>query len=474
MAYFNHAFRKTFMATKGDQAAVGTPGNANAVVPLTGGIITVDNIPVWQLKSTAASEGYQLGPGTTGFFDAKTNLSLAPSSFATATKCCNFYIASASIKQKDKQGPYHGGYLESNKSKMINPKYLTKFWTQASNAAGRAVMEIGGTPANIAVNADCGKEFLCEETYYLRIDVKGTAALRFANHNLYQTLSAYGGCCPDPAAPTAVDPATIYLQWAEQIAGLATPLAASDDGNPYLKDFVRPLVTVTTGAGTQTYAQNAEIALEEGLTANDIWANIPTTGVTAAGLILVGAYVDTTFSDCTFQVSDYYGKEPIQMFASEVDLNGDPCAFSGLCVSRSADANIDGLGTGCEGKQPNGLGESVARDVILHEEYLQNFFASDLRIREITQGTDIFSIPGFSRDGLYDRGFMLHSVPRFNNPTGVFDNDQYLVEVIGNADTMTQIGTVVTGLATAGCTTCLLEEAFDQTACVHVVPVITP
>jgi len=314
-------------------------------VALTGGIITTDDIPVWQLKSTLSSEGYQLGPGTTGFFDSKTNLSIAPETFETL-ECCPFYIASASIKKKDKQGPYHGGYLESNKSKMINPKYLTKFWSQFSNVAGRAIMEIGGTPANIAANADCGKEFLCEETYYLRIDVKGTAALRFANHNLYQTLSAYGGCCPDPAAPTAVDPATIYLQWAEQIAGLATPLAASDDGNPYLRDFVRPLITVTTGAGTQTYAQNAEIALEEGLTAADIWDNIPTVGVTAAGLILVGAYVDTTFSDCTFQVSDYYGKEPIQMFASEVDLNGDPCAFSGLCVSRSNNKEIDGFGTG--------------------------------------------------------------------------------------------------------------------------------
>ena len=102
MAYFNHAFRKTFMATKGDQVAVGTPGDADAAVPLTGGIINADDIPVWELKSTSAPEGYQLGPGTTGFFDAKTNLSIAPATFETLD-CCPFYIASASIKKKDKQ-----------------------------------------------------------------------------------------------------------------------------------------------------------------------------------------------------------------------------------------------------------------------------------------------------------------------------------------------------------------------------------
>ena len=27
-----------------------------------------------------------------------------------------------------------------------------------------------------------------------------------------------------------------------------------------------------------------------------------------------------------------------------------------------------------------------------------------------------------------------HSVPRFNNPTGVFDNDQYIVEILTTAD----------------------------------------
>jgi predicted glycosyltransferase len=75
-----------------------------------------------------------------------------------------------------------------------------------------------------------------------------------------------------------------------------------------------------------------------------------------------------------------------------------------------------------------GLGESVARDVILSEQYRQNFFHSDFRIREITQGYSVFDY--INRNTLYTRYFIQHNVPRFNNPTSTFDNDQYLLEVI--------------------------------------------
>jgi hypothetical protein len=32
---------------------------------------------------------------------------------------------------------------------------------------------------------------------------------------------------------------------------------------------------------------------------------------------------------------------------------------------------------------------------------------------------------------LYNSYYIKHHVPRFNNPTGTFDNDQYLIELIG-------------------------------------------
>ena len=67
------------------------------------------------------------------------------------------------------------------------------------------------------------------------------------------------------------------------------------------------------------------------------------------------------------------------------------------------------------------------RDLILDESYLQNHFHSDVRIREITQGTDILA--SVNRNALYTRYIIQHSVPRYNNPSGVYDNDQYALNI---------------------------------------------
>jgi hypothetical protein len=111
--------------------------------------------------------------------------------------------------------------------------------------------------------------------------------------------------------------------------------------------------------------------------------------------------------------------EPLRIYASEVDYTGAPCEFQTLCV-----------GVECYGRQANGVGETIVRDVILSESYRQNHFSTDFRIREITQGYDILDAAGVSRTGLYDRIYLQHNVPRLYNPTGTFDNDQYLVEII--------------------------------------------
>jgi len=438
MSYFNHAFRKTFVATYGNQALVGVPGTPGGEAEVQEGILATTGMHVSNLKSTAASEGWVLGPGVVGFFDSQTNESI---DLGSTVDCCPFYIGAASLKKNDKQGPFHGGYQESHKSKVINPKYLRKAWKVDPNPASRAVLEIGGTPGN---GLDCNKEFICEETYYLRVEVKGTAALRFANHNLYRTLGAYTGCCPDPANPTPVDPAIVYVEWAKQIAE-----------DPYLKDFIRPLVVVNG----DSYGYDATVIAEEGLNPGNDFDAALVAGGPVAGLILLGAYVDTQFEDCTFQTTDYYGKEPIQLFSSEVDLNGDPCKFETLCVT-----------TVCEGVQANGLGESVLRDVILSEAYLQNFLHSDLRIREITQGTSTYDI--IDRTALYGRFFILHSVPRFNNPTGVFDNDQYLLDIVGTAATNTVLDALFTALIDNCNINCEGVEDYTVTECNYTVPVV--
>jgi hypothetical protein len=471
MSYFNHAFRKTFVGTDGftdlNQGRLGTPGNTFA-----GGQFGFVNPKTWDVVATD---------------DAPTN-------------CCNLILAAGSIYQNDKIGPFHGGYQESNKSKEINPKYVSKFYRVDPCLPQSNVIHLGNTAytddvalllsidddgsglvdgvytdvelecstcapvplpggrqpiyANITVvggvvtfveivnggsgyttgdlvtlvndlpgtgglvgqpefevtagvGANCCKEFFCGETYTLRVDVKGSPALRLLNHNSYIIASAYGGCCPDGAiAPVVIDSTLIFKQWAEAITRY-----------PVISPFMQIILVDENAVPWYAPGTDATFLADNGV---DTWDHYVSPGHTpdgCAGLVLNGAYVDTKFQNCTFQISDFYELEPVRLYASEVDLNGDPCLFDGVCVI-----------TECQGRQAMGYGESVARDVILSEQYRQNFFHSDFRIREITQGYSVFDY--INRNTLYYRYFLQHNVPRFNNPSSTFDNDQYLLEVI--------------------------------------------
>ena len=429
MAYFNHAFSKMFLGT----------GATRAVSPLTtGGFITESGVPTGSSDNatnvpvgTVAASLSNLPVGYFGFFDPNTYLSLNNADIINPTyKCCPLILASSSVLTNDKIGSFHGGYKETNKSKVINPKYVQKAYWVKPCVPTQAVVSVGYTPETAlpglptegfqggTVQTNCCFEFLCGETYYLRIDVKGSPALRALNHNAYQTLSAYTGCCTGPT-PTAVDSTLVFIEWAKALII-----------NNYLKPFILPVVFDETGA--PWYAPGTTVDPITGLPIPVIaagpnagqpqtWNYYISPGHTpgaCGGLRLFGAFVETKFGNCTFQVTDYFEKEPIKIYASMVDYTGDPCVFEGICVYND-----------CLGLQGMGFGEQVVRDLIKAESYLQNFFHSgDFRVREITQGYDMTS--AINRNALYSRYFLLHSVPRFNNPTGVFDNDRYMLEII--------------------------------------------
>jgi hypothetical protein len=533
MAYFNHAFEKAFLATGADRSAVTVTKLDGSTVSVStdNGYVTTTGVPTYGLNQLKASAASEYANGYIGLFDPKTNLTITPSD------CCNIYIAGSAIYDNDKIGPLAGGYQETNKSKMINPKFVSRFYSVAPCSPQNNVIHVGSTywtagggvligsittagtnytntttattvgttttsgsgsglllSITVAANvptvvdivapgkgyavgdtvtikdtdggagdavytisasgvtaahpqtgcgtvADCCKEFLCGETYYLRLDVKGSPALRFLNHNAYATVDAYTGCCPDGAiAPVAVDSTTVMIAWANAIVN-----------NPIVAPFIQPVVQAEDG--TLWYAPGTAAAF---LTANgaDTWDNYVSAGHTdgaCAGLILNGAYVDTRFGDCTFQVSDFYEKEPVKLYASEVDLNGDPCAFTTLCVV-----------TECAGLQVQGLGETVLRELTLSESYRQNFLATDLRIREITQGNQIVS--SVDRGALYYRYVLIHNVPRFNNPTGVFDNDQYALTIFSQSALSTFFTDVESWLDGCG-NACNIEEFACETVC---------
>ena len=536
MAYFNHAFEKAFLGT-GVTRNSAVPGaeptfvanllNGSTLNVVTdGGYVTTNGVPTYVLNQLKAAAPSTYTNGYIGIFDANVN-SANFNETITPSACCNVYIAGSAIYDNDKIGPLAGGYQETNKSKMINPKYVSRFysvapcspqnnvihvgstyWTAGGGAlttgaivagtgypatgittvtggtgegmvvsfvAGGGTVDSvtiinpgkgytaadvvtlvgGGNNATVVISTvtdahpqegcgatyECCKEFLCGETYYLRLDVKGSPALRFLNHNAYATVDAYTGCCaPDAISPTPVDSTTVMIAWANAIVN-----------NPIIAPFIQPVVQAEDGS--LLYAPGTSAAF---LAANGAitWDNYLSPGhITnaCAGLILNGAYVDTRFGDCTFQVSDFYEKEPVKLYASEVDLTGEPCLFQSLCVV-----------TECQGLQVQGLGETVLRELTLSESYRQNFLATDFRIREITQGNQI--ITTIDRGALYNRYVLIHNVPRFNNPTGVFDNDQYALTIFSQ-DTLptffSEVGAWLDGCQNA----CNIEEFSCDTVC---------
>jgi hypothetical protein len=422
MAYFNHAFQKMFVGTDGFQTAPG--------------------------ESTTS-----LGLGEFTFVDPKTWLT--PDLIPATTVKCPLVLVSGSIHPNDKIGPYHGGYSETVKSKTINPKYVSSFYRVDDCPAQQAQLTVGANQDNFET-ASCTKDFLCGETYNLRVDIKGSPVLRTLTRNTYYTAAAYTGCCAEDAiAPVAVNPLIVYVQWAYQLLN-----------SPLINPFIQVEITYNTlgdgvlwlelGDGTSSQT-NLNLLL--GYIQDP--SSLPGDANSLAGIIINGAYVDTRFDNCTFYPNDSIIAflEPVKIYASEVDLNGDPCAFSGICVNNT-----------CEPNQLKGTGENIIRDLILTEGYMQQPFytGTDLRIREITNGTDVYN--AIDRFSSYTRYYLQHSVPRFNNPTGTFDNDQYLLEIVTSGVDLAFEAFVAAWLTNAGSDCVGLVQYACPTRCTPVEP----
>lgn len=408
MAYFNHAFNKVFVGTAG---FVTNPGVKSSEV--TKGQFTFVDPTSWAVPA-------DLDPNT--------------------TLACPLYLVSGSIYQNDKIGAFHGGYKESDKSKMINPKYVTRFYRVDPCTPQNQTISIGVTPWTIAegshlecvVSGVTQKDFLCGETYYLRVDLKGSPVLRALSRNSYYTADAYTGCCAEGSlAPTPVDPTTVYILWAKQLLN-----------SPLIQPFIEITVfdTTNTAVTDGTYPSMTKDNVNDAAAPWNTYTAVAGATGLDAGMYITGAYVDTRFGDCTFYPNDSLLAyiEPVKIYASEVDYNGDTCAFANLCVS-----NV------CLPIQGSGFGENVVRELILSQAYNQSPFntGTDLRIREITQGYDVTDT--INRSSQYTRYFIQHSVPRFNNPSGTFDNDQYLNEIVTESSTVAGLDSTAASTSTA-------------------------
>lgn len=356
MAYFNHAFVKCFNPVRVAAAATKT-------IDLAAGDIGLVTDASWTVATPGAGE---LG-----------------------------YIVQGSYHTQDSIGnnPGHGGYTESVKSKGINPRYITRLYST------ECINPVQAT-SSISVASDCVP---CGSPLFLRLDVKGSPALRFLNHNAHAIADSAGACCVD--GQEFVDPVVALAEAAKNL--LADPIVS-----PFVAEAAGGGIVATVAGVPTTYT------IAQALDGTYTPSTDPVTDQVSAALTVVGAYVETKFGNCSFDTRDFYGKEPVQITMSLLDETGDPC-------------NDCGVVTNTPGVMAQTIGETVLRDILMTESYMQSPYnqgnVDSSRIREIEGSDDILA--SVTRSALYKTYVIQHSVPRFNNPTGVFDNDQYLYKI---------------------------------------------
>ena len=372
MAYFNHSFCKSWLAVGA------APADATATSAFTAGQMA-------------------LVDGTTYLVDTPADISAAGH---------HALLVGGNFHPADSIGnnPGHGGYQESIKSKGINFRYVSRLGVAAPVAPAQATAEI-------CVGSTCAP---CGSNMFVRIDVKGSPALRFLNHNAYAIgdssgdAAANGGPLPGLCCATGQE----YLDPAMALAASMQMLLADPLIMPFVAESPTAGIVVTVAATPTTYT------IAEILDGTYTPSTDQVGDEVSACATVIGAYVDTKFGDCSFDTRDHYNKEPVQIIASILDETGNPC-------------NDCGVLTTTPGQMPQTSGETVLRQLLLTERYMQNPFnqgnKDSSRIQEI-EGFD--PIKGaVDRSINYQVYYLQHSVPRFNNPSGVFDNDQYLYEI---------------------------------------------
>tara|TARA_R110002074_G_scaffold47610_8_gene122076 strand:+ start:2439 stop:3881 length:1443 start_codon:yes stop_codon:yes gene_type:complete len=441
MAYFNHAFNKTFIADSTLETA------ATATSALTAGQVALVDGSDWE---SVALPGGAITTGALG------------------------YLVQGSFYSKDTIGnnPGHGGYKESVKSKGINPKYITRLWKTNCLVAAPAT-------ASLSLGATCTP---CGTTQFMRMDVKGSPALRFLNHNAYAIADSANICCA--TGQTYLDPALVLATMGNMMladplikpfvaeapgvtgitlggitgtgystatgvattggtgTGLTVDITASGAvsavtvANPGSGYTTGDVITIVQGGGAsddETATLTVEAAhgvavnvagtitvytIAEILDGTYTASTDPVGDDVSATINFVGAYVDTKFGDCSFDSRDHFNSEPVEIIPSLLDETGDPCNDCGT-VSRTA------------GVMEQTQGEEVIRELIMSERYRQSPYnqgnADSARIREIEMSDELLA--AVDRTATYRAYYIQHTVPRFNNPTGVFDNDQYVYKI---------------------------------------------
>ncbi len=411
MAYFNHAFSKAFYAKTHNQTTT----------------------------ETSADLG---GGGALGEFAIIDAGYKVMNALGVAGHAGGFYLAQSSFQTNDKIGnnPGHGGYAESHKSKMILKKYISDMWITECNNETAGTAEIIIKPT--AANKSC---FPCGSDPIFRVDIKGTAALRLLNHNAYASLSGslpmlQTGQIHADGTGEVTHPANgvdmcCVTQTTDKV-GIAPSIVAANlrdqfNNDPILKQFGTATLLRSAGGGgyaAPTDAQEDAIYAggAAGINGDGTW--LVDTLYKVVITLKTSCELQTQFSSCSFDTRDFYLLGGLKVSVDLQDEVGNPCvACQGFVLESSTDF-----------KQRRTSSDTAINDILLTENYRQSPYnqgnRDSSRFREQEGMSGIVTELGrdattSSCNGAFKVYHLLHNVPRFNNPSGVFDNDQYHYKV---------------------------------------------
>ena len=500
MSYFAHGFNKAFVGTLGTQAGSGT------VTATDNGMINEAGVSTVSLKNQAAPN--TLGLGAYGFFNKDTYVSVVAGSNEVLT-AQPLVLASAAIPQNDKIGPFHGGYAESNKSKYINPRYITNFYKFEDAVPEQAIVHVGvtnfqtgttialllagagyptdGTFTNVATTGGTGTGMTVDITVIGGIVTEIVENLVGVDYTAGDVITVADDAVtgvPGTAATATVTTVGAQDCEFEFLCGETYNLHLELGGAPVLRvmnrDSYRNLAAYTgccpEGSITPTVVDSTLVMIDwaqqiiETPYLKDFIRPIVYTeaGVplfaTAAEAVAAGYAATDIWEDYVSTGHIDGATAGLRIVGAYVDTQFGICTFQcsdyfnkevvsieASLVDNSGDpCTFDGLCivTECCGFGGEGFGDTYLKELIMSESYLQNSFSSDPRIREITEGNALRN--ALQRDLFYTKYVIQHNVPRPYNPSGIYDADNYnLVIYLPAGATATELEALMEAWLTA-------------------------
>lgn len=476
--YFNHSYFKGFVGTKATQSAA---AGINAV---NNGMLTDTGVHISALKNASAPN--TLGLGTYGFFDPKAGWTSVNTASAATTSGQPFYLGAAPVTPNDKIGPFHGGYAETDKSKLINPKYITRFAKFEDAAPEQAIVHVGNTNFQSAFGFD-GGTLVGGTGYPTDGSFENVATTGGTGTGLTVDVTIVGGIVTSivenqvgsgytigdtitvsdvPTLGTPTTPATInILNLGEQscefefLCGETYKLDINLHGNPVLRvlnhDAYRVLSAYT---GCCPEGTVDPVAVDSTLVMLD-WAKQIITSpylkdfvrpivfdeagllwfATAEEAVAAGWPATAIFDNYVSTGHTAGALAGLRIVGAYIDTQFGNCSFQTsdyfnkevvkIRVSLRDDSgeacNVPDLciSTECCGYDGEGFGETYLRELILCNSYLQKHFHSDQRLREINQGDSFFT--AIDRTARYTKYIIQHKVPRPYNHSGSYSEEQY-------------------------------------------------